>query len=138
MTPRESIRAECARRGRGAVVAGCVELLEGVGVDEDLIYALAGPAGAVVLAAGPGDATSYWLRVWAVRGLLHVWDERAASAINAASSDESWRVREKVAQIVAAHRVEAAFDAVVALSADPVPRVRVAAERALRNLAAAT
>ena len=38
MTPRESIEAECANRGRGAVVAGCIELLNGRDVDDLLQF----------------------------------------------------------------------------------------------------
>lgn len=39
-TPRESIRRECARRGRRAVVDGCITLLAGGSADPDLIVAL--------------------------------------------------------------------------------------------------
>ena len=41
------------------------------------------------------------------------------------------------AKVVAAHRVGQALDAVAAIRDDPVPRVRVAAERAVVLLTAA-
>jgi hypothetical protein len=43
MTPRQSVRAECGRRGYDAVVAGCITILEGKGGDDQLLLALAGP-----------------------------------------------------------------------------------------------
>ena len=64
-----------------------------------------------------------------------MWDQRATKAIIRAAWTSRGAFGEKVAQIVAAHRVDAALDAVVGLSHDPIPRVRNAAARALRNLA---
>jgi len=65
-TPRESIDQECARRGKDAVVAGCMELLSGGDADAELIVALGGPPArwvgtsetprAAPLVAGVGDA----------------------------------------------------------------------------------
>ncbi|MFC4070567.1 HEAT repeat domain-containing protein [Actinoplanes subglobosus] len=42
--PRDSIEAECGRRGTAAVVAGCIRLVEGDTADPALIMALGGPA----------------------------------------------------------------------------------------------
>ncbi|MGZ4749687.1 MAG: hypothetical protein ACXVYU_01330 [Oryzihumus sp.] len=42
VTPREHIEAECARRGRDAVVADCLALLDGA-EDPALVLSLAGP-----------------------------------------------------------------------------------------------
>lgn len=42
-TPQQSIRQQCAKRGKDAVVAGCIDLLEGRDVDGELILALGGP-----------------------------------------------------------------------------------------------
>lgn len=136
LTPKESVVIECGRRGRGQVVDGCVALLQGGDVDDNLIIALGGPASSIVLNDGPRQRNQYWRRVWAARGLLHVWDARATAAIIAALADEHWRVREMAAKVVARHRVDAGFDAVTALRADPVPRVRAAAERATVMLTA--
>jgi hypothetical protein len=131
VTPRESVEAECARRGRAAVVAGCVDLLGGRGVDDSLIVALARPGAEQVLAGREGGRSGHWPRVWAARGLLHVWDDSALPAILTATRDDAWRVREMAAKVVARHLLGDALEAVAALRDDPVPRVRTAAERAL-------
>ena len=131
MTPRQSIEAECARRGRSAVVSACVDLLQGQQVDDALVLALGGPHARYVLSGGDGGRTGYWPRVWACRGLLYAWEKEAAPAIVTATRDEAWRVREMAAKVIARHRVEDAIGAVVGLQGDPVPRVRAAAERAV-------
>jgi HEAT repeats len=137
MTPRQSILAECDRRGRPAVIAGCISLLDGEDADDQLILALAGPHAANVLAGAEGGRSGYWPRVWAVRGLLHVWGDEAAPAIVRAAGDEHWRVREMAAKVIAAHQVGDALDAAAALRDDPVPRVRAAADRAVVLVSAA-
>jgi HEAT repeat protein len=55
----------------------------------------------------------------------------------AALGDEHWRVREMAAKVVARRKLGDAVEAVAALRADPVPRVRAAAERATVILTAA-
>jgi HEAT repeats len=141
-TPRERIAAECANRGRAALIAGCVALLGGRpdDVDDHLITVLGGSAAEHVLDGGEGGRSGYWPRVWAARGLLHAWDDRAdqaaaaesvTDAIIGALGDHAWRVREMAAKVIAAHRVGRALDAVAALRDDPNPRVREAAERAV-------
>jgi hypothetical protein len=131
LTPRQSVAAECERRGKPAVVAGCIALLiGGHDVDDALIAALGGPAAQSVLDGRAGGTAGYWPRVWAARGLLHAWDDRAASAIIHATADDAWRVREMAAKVVARHRVAEALSAVAELRDDRVPRVRAAAERA--------
>lgn len=136
LTPRESIEAECARRGRDAVVAGCVALVGGAAADADpgLLLALAGPAAHKFLDGGEHDDL-YWLRVWGARGLLWAWQDRASGALRAALGDEHWRVREMAAKVAARHLVGDALDPLTALrDGDPVPRVRAAAERAVAAL----
>ncbi|MGO8958630.1 MAG: HEAT repeat domain-containing protein [Streptosporangiaceae bacterium] len=137
LTPRQSIDKECARRGRGQVVAGCVALLRRQDVDDDLVIALGGPMSQLVLDDGPRQANQYWRRVWGARGLLHCYDSQADEAVTEALADEHWRVREMAAKVVARHRIGAAFDAVLGLRDDPVPRVRTAATRATIILTAA-
>ena len=90
-SPRESIEEECARRGKDAFVSGCIELLEGREADADLIVALGGPPARW---AGTGDrgGPDYWLRVWAARGLLWVWDD-AAGALTVRQRDVAARTR---------------------------------------------
>ena len=137
LTPRQSIAAECQRRGKPEVVAGCIDLLQGrVGVDDALLLALGGPAAQSVLDGQAGGRTGCWPRVWAARGLLHAWDDRATAAIVQATADDAWRVREMAAKVVARHRVGAAFAAVAALRHDENQRVRAAAERAVVILTA--
>jgi hypothetical protein len=137
LTPRQSVEIECARRGTAQVVAGCIALLQGQGVDDDFILAVGGPAGHRVLDDGPEQRNQYWRRVWGARGLLYAWTDDAASAIVAALADEHWRVREMAAKVVAKRRIGPALDPVAALRGDPVPRVRAAAERATVLLTAA-
>src|SRR5579872_4992128 len=99
VTPKQSIEAECKRRGRAKVIACCIDLLEGRSADDNLLLALAGPAALTVLDGRAGGRTGYWPRVWAARGLLHAWDDSATRAVVHGASDESWRVREMVAKV---------------------------------------
>lgn len=117
-------------------MSGCLDLLGGGHADPGLILVLGGgPARWAATGEAPGP--DYWLRVWAARGLLWAWEERAASAVLSALHDEAWRVREAALRVVAHHRLE---DAVVIATElgeqDPVPRVRTAADRALRRVGA--
>jgi hypothetical protein len=52
MTPRQSIEAECRRRGHHEVVAGCLRLLDRDDSDPELVLALGGPAAQELLDAG--------------------------------------------------------------------------------------
>ena len=92
--PRRSVESLSAQHGRQAVVAACVDLLAGRKVNEDIVYALGGsPARWALNGGAPGP--DYWLRVWALRGLLWLWDDSATAALVGPLSDEAWRVREK-------------------------------------------
>ena len=127
--PRRSVEALAARYGREAVVAGCLDLLAGRDVEGQLVFGLGGPPARWAIYGGaPGP--DYWLRVWALRGLLWLWDDVATAAVVTSLSDEAWRVREMGANVVARHLLDPALPSVVALQQDPVPRVRQAAERA--------
>ena len=135
ITPREHIRAECARRGTEAVLADCLALLDG-SLDPERVWSLT-PRGADKYLDGREHEDTYWFRVWALRGLLWSWDDRAVPAVCRALEDEAWRVREMAAKVVARHLVGDATEAVAARLDDPVPRVRGAAHRALVRLTAA-
>ena len=135
MTPRESIEQECARRGRGEVVAGCVALLVGGNVDAELILALGGPPARWVVTGEP-SGSPYWLRVWALRGLLWAWEDVALQSVEAALHDDAWRVREMALKVVARHRLEDLLTTVAGLQDDPVARVPAATSRALIRLVA--
>jgi HEAT repeat protein len=134
-TPRQGVASVCIRRGAAEVVTGCVELIEGREVDGELVFALGGPPARWAVTGGE-SGPDYWLRVWAARGLLYVWDDSAAPAVIDALGDEAWRVREMAAKVVARHRVGDALPVVAALADDPVARVRAAAERAVVRLTA--
>jgi len=137
LTPRQSVEAECQRRGKPAVIDGCVALLEARGdADDALMLALGGPAAESVLGGAAGGREGYWPRVWGARGLLYAWEDRAAPAIIRATADDAWRVREMAAKVVARHHVGDALTAVDGLRNDDVPRVRAAAERAVLILTA--
>lgn len=132
-TPRESIERECTRRGKDAVVDGCRALLRGEEADPELIVALGGPP-ARWAHTGTEPGPSYWTRVWAARGLLWAWDDRAHPEIAAALDDEAWRVREMAVKVVARHRLGDLIDQVAALRDDPVHRVTDRATRAVIQL----
>ncbi len=134
-TPQQRIETECARRGKDAVVADCVALLQGA-TNPDLLRSLAGP-GAEKFFDGKEHHDTYWFRVWALRGLLWAWDASATGCVCQALHDDAWRAREMAAKVVAKHLVGEATAAVARLRDDPVPRVRQAAERALIRLGAA-
>lgn len=138
LTPRQSILTECARRGKPALVAGCIALLEQRGADDELILALGGPSAENILNGYNGGKDGYWPRVWAARGLLHAWQDEATAAIITATCDEAWRVREMAAKVIARYEIGDALDAVAALREDPVPRVRDAAQRAVTKLTASS
>lgn len=136
-SPRASIEAECELRGRQAVINGCVEILKRLAVDDGLLMVLAGPAAQPILDGYQGGPDGYWPRVWALRGLLYVWDDAvAASSVVDSTMDEAWRVREMAAKVIARHGVGDGLEAVVRLQGDPVARVRKAATRATEVLVA--
>jgi HEAT repeat protein len=136
-TPRHRIEAECGLRGTHEVVAGCIALLNGDAHDRQLLSVLGG-VGAPHLMSGRSHAdVQMWQRIWATRGLLWAWDDSALDALRGALSDESWRVREMAAKVVARHLLGDLVGPVAAMRDDPVPRVRQAAERALSRIALA-
>jgi len=136
MTPRQSVEQECGRRGEADVVAACMVLLAGGDADRPFIFAIGGPAAESVLGPHPRQEQLYFLRVWAARALLYAWDDSAHDAVLTALADESWRVREMAAKVVARRGIGDALPVVAGMSTDPVPRVRAAAARATAILTA--
>ena len=138
-SPADLVAEACDVLGARAVVAWCADLLSGEVTAQEALdvgppLTWLGGRAAVrypALDAEQLAVNAYWIRVWGARGLLHVWDDSAAPAIVTALSDEHWRVREKAAAVVATHEVAGATEAVGDLLTDDVPRVRVAAARAL-------
>lgn len=132
--PRRSIDGLAGRYGRRAVVLACLDLLAGRHVNGEILVGLGGPPARWAIHGGaPGP--DYWLRVWALRGLLWLWDDVATSSVVASLGDDSWRVREMGAKVVARHLLDPALPSVVDLQQDSVARVRQAAERAAVRLA---
>src|ERR1019366_846350 len=119
MTPRQSVEAECVRRGAREVVATCVAILRGETVEAEMLVVLAGPGAVQVLRGAAGGVTGYWPRVWALRGLLYAWDETAVAVVVNSANDGSWRVREMCAKVVARHRVDDALEVMADLTKDP-------------------
>ena len=134
LTPREQVGSACSQLGDDAVVTGCLALLSGRPVSDQLLLEVAGPRARYVLDGGEGGPGGYWPRTWAARALLYVWQPRAADAVLAATADEHWRVREMALKVIARHRLDEALELLPALRADPVPRVRAAAARAEQRL----
>jgi HEAT repeat protein len=134
LTPHQSIEFECQRRGEQQVVDECIAILSGRHVDEATLMALAGPHALTVIRGGEGGAEGYWPRVWAMRALLYVWDDRASGVVVVGSDDSHWRVREMSAKVVAKRKLDEAHDAMTSLLDDEVARVRAAADRALIRL----
>jgi hypothetical protein len=128
------VQAEVARAGLASFVARCTALLRGEQVDDAFLLVLAGPVARQVIDGREGGVGGHWPRVWAARGLLHAWDDTATAQILEATSDESWRVREMAAKVIAAHAVDDALEALGRLVRDTVPRVRAAAHRARGKL----
>jgi hypothetical protein len=137
LTPRQSVEQECGRRGEADVVAACMVLLAGGDVDRPFIFAIGGPAAESVLGPHPRQDQRYFLRVWAARALLYAWDDSAQTAVLTALADESWRVREMAAKVVAKRRLGDALPIVAGMRDDQVARVREAAARATEILTAA-
>jgi hypothetical protein len=135
MTPKQSILLECERRSRDEVIRGCVAMLKGDTADGHMLRVIGGPAAEAVLEGRDGGVEGYWPRVWAARGLLHVWDDVASDAIIEATTHASWRVREMAAKVITRHHVSPAIDAIVILLDDENARVRSAASTAFRVIA---
>ncbi|MGB8196265.1 MAG: HEAT repeat domain-containing protein [Acidimicrobiales bacterium] len=135
MTPKQSVLFECERRSPSAVVHDCVSILSGQTIDPEFLRIIGGPHAETILEGREGGLKGYWPRVWAARGLLHVWNESATDAIITATTHPSWRVREMAAKVVANHHVAPAVDAIVVLLDDENARVRAAAHRAFRVVA---
>jgi HEAT repeat protein len=77
------------------------------------------------------------VRVWAAHGLLWCWDDVAFVPVKDSLSDDAWRVREVALRVIARHRLVDTASRVADLQHDPSERVRTAAARALKRLAAA-
>ncbi|RCS66193.1 HEAT repeat domain-containing protein [Brachybacterium sp. JB7] len=137
-TPQDRARAAAQALGTQELAHWCAEILTGELdlVDQDLHDPrwIAGRAWAAWgdPAGWSSRGLDHWPRTWAARTLLHAWDPVAMSAVISGLRDEAWRVREMCAKIAARYEVvSAAPECARCAQSDAVPRVRVAALRAL-------
>lgn len=86
-----------------------------------------------LLASGVPAGEQYWLRVWALRGLL--WSAPVTESVRDGLADDHWRVREMACKVAARHLIDDVVDELVALESDRTPRVAAAAARAVRRIA---
>jgi hypothetical protein len=94
---------------------------------------LRGPSRAV-MSAMAGGTCDYWPRTWVLRAFLYARDPTAQEAVIACLSDESWRVREMAAKVVARRSIGDALASIAPWQNDDVARVRAAAQRAREAL----
>lgn len=120
--------------GEPAVVDLCVALLEGAGREEYLaelpyLTGLSFEPGSPVL--DPESWKEYWLQVWGARGLLYVWEDRAAAPVVAGVGADHWRPAEMCLKVATKRELGAAGPGAVALLGHELPRVQAQALRAL-------
>ncbi len=136
-TPAERARAAADALGDDELTRWCGDLLAGRTAYGDVAEPDPGwLAGRAALTWGSparlvGSDHDYWVRTWAARTLLYVWDEQCAPDIVAGLQDPAWRVRETYAKVVIRWEVGEAADVAADLLRDENLRVRVAALRAL-------
>ena len=137
ITPRQSVEAECRRTDLDQVVDKCLAILRQRQVDDGFLFVIGGPGARNVLDGREGGIDGYWPRVWALRALMYAWTGRGAAVVIRATGDDSWRVREMAAKVIARHQLDEGLAAVLELGSDEVARVRSAAERAKQRLTSA-
>lgn len=120
--------------GRSEVIRRCADLIDGADGEPDFIATIGGAPATRLLVDGRPQGQAYWVRVWALRGLLWASPGDSAAVIRRALADDHWRVREMACKVVARHRVDDVLDAIEGLRSDSVVRVRRAAERAVRRV----
>ncbi|MGO4691041.1 HEAT repeat domain-containing protein [Glaciibacter sp. 2TAF33] len=124
------IHAAVERFGEPGVVDRSILLLNGGNAGEDFLLYVGGKHAQGLLDGAPA---LYWPELWGARALLHVWDPKAGAAILNHLDNQSWRVREMCARVSQARKLNV-LPKIVELTEDDVPRVRIAALRALAEL----
>jgi hypothetical protein len=126
---------ECADHlGVADFASVCTDLLRGADREEhlDVLPYLTGlPFTAGAVTRDPARWPDLWVRTWGARGLLHVWDDAAGSAVVAGLADPEWRPAEMCLKVTARHEVGGAGDGAVRLARHELPRVRAQVMRAL-------
>lgn len=113
--------------GEADVIARALGLMAGKNEGADFLLYVGGEHAQGVLDGAP---VLFWPELWGLRALLYVWDDSAIAAVIHSLNDPAWRVREMGARVIAARGLPAVVELTQTL-ADGVPRVRVAAARAL-------
>lgn len=121
------LAAAVERYSEAGVIERALSLLAGNNEGEDFLLFVGGEHAQGILDGAP---VLYWPELWGARALLYVWDESARPAIIGTLNNPAWRVREMGARVAAARELPAASE-LAELLTDRVPRVRVAAARAL-------
>ncbi len=130
-TPKLRVELACQQLGTAEVIRRCLALLGGDISDENFVVMLGGSHSRHLLDKGVPSDEAYWLRVWALRGLLWAGPGDDVAALRAELRDESWRVREMACKIVARHLVGDLLRDCAELRSDAVSRVRLAAARSV-------
>ncbi len=130
-SPSKRIEDAVALFGEKSVAERAASLLMGGNEGEEFLLWVGGRHAQGVLDGAP---PLYWPEVWGARALTFVWDDSAASAVHRGLGDQAWRVREMCARVVFLRKLPET-DALLALLADEVARVRAAAARALGEVA---
>lgn len=113
--------------GESQVIERALNIIDGQNEGADFLLFVGGEHANGLLNGAP---VLYWPELWGLRALLYVWDDSAAPAVIRALGDTAWRVREMAARVVAARELPAVAELREMLE-DSVPRVRVAAAKAL-------
>lgn len=121
------LAAAVERYGEPSVVERALSLIAGNNEGEDFLLFVGGEHAQGILDGAP---VLYWPELWGTRTLLYVWDDSAAAVVTDTLNNPAWRVREMGARVAAARKVPTA-SALAKLLTDEVPRVRVAAARAM-------
>jgi hypothetical protein len=130
----QRLAAAVKHYGETDVVDRAVALLGGANVGEEFLLYVGGEHAQGLLDGAPA---LYWPELWGARALLHVWRPNAQSAVQHGLGNQAWRVREMCARVTLERALELADD-IRNLLIDEVPRVRIAALRALAEIGAAT
>ncbi|MCU1507762.1 MAG: repeat protein [Glaciihabitans sp.] len=126
-SPADRIAVAVERYGEQEVAVKAASLLLGANEGEEFLLFVGGVHARGVLDGAP---VLYWPELWGARALMYAWDASAATAIEQGLSNQSWRVREMSAKVVALRKLAYA-QKLNELLEDSVPRVRAQAARAL-------
>lgn len=135
-TPGDRARAAADALGDGELTAWCADLLGrradwGDPAQPDIGWVGGRQSGSWGSPERLVADTAYWVRVWAARTLLYVWDPSRLADVVTALDDPAWRVREMCCKVAARWEVAQAAAPCLRLVADEAPRVRCAAVRVL-------